>query len=161
MTHKLVTLLALASSQRAQTLEFIDVNSIMFGEDLVTIPIYKLLKTSTVKNNKFSLKLKSYDKFPNICVVRALKVYISRTKSLRGSETKLFISFVKPHYAVSRSTISRWIKSVLEEAGIDIDVFKAHSTRSASCAMAKRDGVCMDQILKTAGWSNNRTFKKF
>ena len=50
---------------------------------------------------------------------------------------------------------------MLEEAGIDITAFQAHSTRAASYSKAKNDNVSTDDILKTAGWSNDRTFKKF
>ena len=47
------------------------------------------------------------------CVVTTLKEYISRTESLRGSESQLFVSYSKPHKAVSRDKISRWVKTVL------------------------------------------------
>ena len=46
--------------------------------------------------------------------------------------SQLFRSLHKPFKPVSRDTISRWIKSVLELAGIDNAIFKAHSTRVAA-----------------------------
>ena len=92
---------------------------------------------------------------------RALKEYIRRTESIRKNEKQLFISFHKPYAAVARSTISRWLKDVLYEAGIDVGTFKAHSTRAASCSRAKKDGVPIEDILRNAGWANDSTFKKF
>ncbi|KAK2556014.1 hypothetical protein P5673_022007, partial [Acropora cervicornis] len=45
-----------------------------------------------------------------LCVYEALNYYISTTEKLRNS-TKLLVSFIKPHRAVTSSTIGRWIKS--------------------------------------------------
>ena len=154
-------LLALSSAQRAQTLHAIKIDNVRFCKDLVVIPINSLLKQTNIRSKSFSLHLKLYKEDPDLCTYTALKKYIERTKDLRNGEKQLFISFQKPHKAVSKSTISRWLKVVLEEAGIDITVFQAHSTRAASCSKAKNDNVSTDDILKTAGWSNDRTFKKF
>ena len=161
LSVKLVMLLALTTAQRAQTLHKINVNNIIFGNDLVVIPIVCLLKHSTPKNRKMTLNLKSYSECPAICVVNALKEYIEKTKDLRKNENPLFISYNRPHAAVSKDTISRWLKRVMEESGIDIDLFSAHSTRAASCSKAKVDEIHIDEILKTAGWSNSKTFEKF
>ena len=154
-------LFALITAQRAQTLQFLFLDNIYFQNDCVTIYITNLLKQTTAKNRKFSLKLKKYDENPSICIVKVLKEYIKRTQSLRGSERQLLISFHKPYGAVSRNTISRWIKTVMFESGIDIDVFKAHSTRAASCSKAKFEGTPIVEILKTAGWKSDKTFEKF
>ena len=161
LTYKLVMLIALISAQRAQTLHKIYVSQIRICDDLVTIPIFDLLKQSRPNRAKFALKFKNFDKKPAVCVVCTLKAYLERTKYLRRQEDQLFISFCKPFGPVSKDTISRWLKSVLEEAGIDTAIFKAHSTRAASCSRAKKDCVPIDDILKTAGWSNKRTFEKF
>ena len=133
LTCKLVMLLALSTAQRAQTLQKIYVKNIVFSENLVYIPIIELIKQSKCNNRKFALHLKPYVKNRAICVVDTLKEYLKRTKILRGNQDQLLISFIKPHKAVSRDTISRWLKLVLEQAGIDVDVFKGHSTRAASC----------------------------
>ena len=161
LSYKLVMLIALASAQRAQTLHMIYVSSITFVNDLVVIPILNLLKQYKPGRNRFSIQMKMNNDDPSICVVRTLKEYIERTKSLRNGIDQLFISFLAPHSAVSKSTISRWIKTVLEESGIDIKMFGAHSTRAASCSNAKRNDVPIGDILKTAGWSNKETFEKF
>ena len=49
----------------------------------------------------------------------------------------------------------------MNSAGIDINVFKSHSTRSASTSGAKSVNVPIDTILKSAGWSQTGTFSKF
>ena len=88
-------------------------------------------------------------------------MYVIHTKPLRGEETQLLISFVKPHRAVSKDTIGRWVKCVLANAGIDTNQFGAHSTHSASTLAAKRSGLDMTTIMRAAGWSNASTFARF
>ena len=58
-------------------------------------------------------------------------------------------------------TLGRWIKTVLEGAGIDMSLFKSHSTRHASATAAFAADIPIDEILKRAGWSNAMTFKRF
>ena len=62
---------------------------------------------------------------------------------------------------MSVQTISRWLKQVLDYAGVDTHVFKSHSTRAASTSAAKAQDVPLDQILEAAGWSKEATFSKF
>lgn len=70
-----------------------------------------------------------------LCIVANLKEYITRTEKLREGREN-FISCVKPHKHVSRDTISRWTKSVLEKADTDITKFSTHSTCTASTSAA-------------------------
>ena len=160
LTYKLVALFALVTAQRAQSLHALNVNDIVFGKELVVIPIKALLKQSRPGNNNFSIQLKPFHD-TSICIVETLKEYVLRTKKLRREESRLFISFQKPHKAASKDTISRWIKFVLQESGIDTEIFKSHSTRAASVSYAKSCNYPIEDILKTAGWSNNQTFYKF
>ncbi|CAG2203473.1 unnamed protein product [Mytilus edulis] len=63
--------------------------------------------------------------------------------------------------AVTSCSIARWLKLVLSNAGINVLKFKAHSYRSASSSAAKRAGISLNDILKTANWASAQTFKKF
>ena len=152
-------LLALATHQRAQTLHSICIDNIIFSKSLVVIPITKMLKHTTVRKPSFSINLKRYID-SDLCVINALELYLKQTETIRKSRN-LFISFQRPHGAVSVSTISRWIKNVLKEAGIDTDIFKAHSTRSASSVKALSDQKDINEISKDDGWSKNRIFEKY
>ena len=67
---------------------------------------------------------------------------------------------MKPHKEASKSTLSRWIKVTLGLAGIDTKIFSAHSTRAASTSAMKACGLPINDIMKTAGWSSERTFAK-
>uniref|UniRef100_A0A1X7VS99 Tyr recombinase domain-containing protein n=1 Tax=Amphimedon queenslandica TaxID=400682 RepID=A0A1X7VS99_AMPQE len=70
---------------------------------------------------------------------------------MRRNENRLFISFIKQHNAVTSSSIARWLRTTLEEAGID-SVFGAHSIRGASASAAARGGVTLREILEAASW---------
>ena len=80
---------------------------------------------------------------------------------MRGTERKLFVSFIQPHKGVSKDTISRWAKLGLESAGIDTSQFTAHSTRAATSSKAKERDLPLDVILATAGLGSAATFQKF
>ena len=114
---------------------------------MAIISVCSLLKTSCPRSKKYTFELYPYNHDFKICALDALKCYVDRTKKIRKNEDQLFISFCKPYHAVSKSTISRWIKNVLEESGIETEIF----TRSAACAGYKRDGMEVSKILERAG----------
>ena len=101
-----------------------------------------------------------YSVDPDICPYVCLEDYLERTKNLRQNGT-LLIATIKPHRPVGTQTLGRWIKTVLEGAGIDMSLFKPHSTRHASATAAFAADIPIDEILKRAGWSNAMTFKRF
>ena len=74
---------------------------------------------------------------------------------------QLFVAFIKPHHAVTSSTIARWLKTTLEQAGIDTAIFKAHSTRGASTSAAALRGVTTSDIILAADWSSDSVFRRF
>ena len=47
------------------------------------------------------------------------------------------------------------------KAGIDINVYKPHSIRSAAASKAKVANASLLEIMQTAGWSSAATFAKF
>jgi len=159
-TFKLSALLALLTAQRLQSLLLIDIRNIVFSENIVKIRFGDLLKQSKPGKHISELVLDSYvDK--NLCVVTCLKSYLHLKSKLRGkTENRLFISFVAPYKSVSKDTITRWIRTVMNSAGIDTGTFKPHSVRSASVSSVSNK-LPLSTILKTAGWSNTCTFRKF
>ena len=100
-------------------------------------------------------------KYPvkELCVYETLNYYLKATENLRNSIT-LLVSYIKPYRAVISSTIGRWIKTMLGQAGIDTELFSAHSTRCASMSKAIASDST-DVILATAGWTEESTFRKF
>ena len=97
-----------------------------------------------------------------LCVVQHIIEYLQRTDRLRPPQCEqLLISLQKPHGPVSTETISRWCKLFLTSAGVDTNKFKAHSTRAASTSHLAAKNIEISSILKSVGWSNERTFKTF
>ena len=160
LTLKLVLLIALTTGQRYQTLTFLDISEQYMQKN---DKCFNFALTDHLKQDKPGQVFGNVClyKYPvrELCVYETLNYYISTTEKLRNS-TKLLVLFVKPHRAVTSSTIGRWIKSVLGQAGIDTERFSGHSTRCASTSKA-RLSVSTDIILATAGWTKESTFRKF
>ena len=158
LTLKLVTLILLVSGQRGQTVHLLNLSNMRVSVDSYTFLFSKLLKQTRPGFPNPTVTLTAF-RDSRLCVVTTLKEYISRTELLRGSESQHFVSYIKPHKAVSRDTIGRWVKTVLSSAGIDTKKFKPHSTRAAAVSAASNVSVSL--ILSTAGWSSESTFAKF
>ena len=150
LTLKTVMLLALLTCQRRQTLHCFSLCNITVTEHLITIKIGDLLKQTRPGFQLHDISIPAYPQDRRLCPCTVLKEYIERTASLRSGD-QLFISWVKPHKPVSPDTISRWLKLVLGQAGINVVLYTAHSVRSAATSAA-------ESIMKTAGWSNSSTF---
>ena len=104
----------------------------------------------------------SFEEDSSLCVVDDLNEYLQKSEKWRTSdEWQLLLSFVQPHKPVVSSTISGWIKKVLTILGVDVGVFKEHSTRSASASEAALSGLSVLDILERGCWSNSSTWQKF
>ena len=113
------------------------------------IPIIQKIKQSKPGNHIYPLSFKTYPKDTKLCVVAHLKRYIELTQDLRSSD-KLFISYTKPYQVISKDTISRWWKTVMELSGIDIQKYYTHSPRSAASSKVKSMGMSLKNV-KCAG----------
>ena len=109
-----------------------------------------------------SLKVYSFEEDTKLCVGATFKEYLKRTKVyLEGNKDQLLLSFVKLRNPVVSSTISRWIKNVLREAGIDNKIFKGQSTRSVTTSKVGLAGLSLTGILERGSWSNASTWQRF
>ncbi|XP_031337283.1 uncharacterized protein LOC116166471 [Photinus pyralis] len=165
LSKKLATLLALATAHRVQTLSLIDIRNIHKIPDgtAIQIKIPDRIKTSRKNGMQPLLSLPFLTDRPEICVATTLEIYLTRTSSRRPKNChKLFITLKRPHTEVTSQTLSRWIKQTLTQSGINTEIFSAHSTRHASTSAACRNGLNLDEIRRTAGWSKNSdTFAKY
>lgn len=155
---QLCMLFLLTSAQRCQTLHLIEIKDIQISTNRVVIYPNHLLKQSKPGQHLESMKFEKFPKDKNLCFVTVLSEYLQRTKHLRTGK-KLLISTIKPHKGVSKDTVARWIRQTMDKAGID-NMFKPHSIRAASTSKAKKVGVPLQVITKTAGWANAKVFAK-
>ena len=68
--------------------------------------------------------LEAYPCDRRLCVIFVLKsIYKKRTQEIRGSKTNIFWSYIKPHCENTKDTISRWLRTVMFNSGIDCGKF--------------------------------------
>ena len=133
LSCKTVMLLALLSSQRCQTLHLIDIRNVKITKSNVQIVLGDLFKTSKACRHisELNILVPAFEANRHLCIV----------------------STIKQHKGVSRDTISRWIKHVMNDAGVDMTIFSPR-TRSVSASAVKQT-VPVQTIMKTVGWSHD------
>lgn len=163
ITKKLVILLAICTAHRVQTLSLIRLENIAISENGVKINITDVIKTSAPGRDQPVLFLPYFRENICICPATVLSDYISFTRELRSEGTsRLLLTYKRPYKAATTQSISRWLKQVLSESGVDVGIFGAHSTRHASTSAASFAGINIETIRKTAGWTNSSTsFARF
>ena len=166
VTFKLTMLMALVCATRADTLHKLDLQFRVFKRDGVSFTIPQLTKTSNPKKPSLKLFFPAFPQDRRLCPVTYLKHYEGLTKEFRpvmsgNKPIPLFLSILSPHKPITSSTLSRWIKCILKDSGIDTSTFKGHSTRSAATSPARNKSVSVMDIMKVADWSNSNTFTKF
>ena len=167
LTLKTVTLIALTSSDRAQTIHALDIHNLNYVAQGLEFNIPSILKHSRKGRPSRRVLCVEWDAAElNVC--KYVEAYIAKTFKFRlkavnlGKEkpSQLFLSH-RTGKPVKRASISRWIREVLSLSGIDITTFKAGSTRSASTSAAARFGASPEQIIKQGDWSNLGTYQRF
>ena len=126
-------------------------------DDCACFMVSERLKGSKARSPPQEVHLPKYTKHESLCVHRCLRTYLRRTKPLRGKVRSLFLITRKPHTAAKRDTVRGWIKSVMKKAGINVNLYKCHSTRSASTSKAAHS-LPLGSIMKAAGWASASSF---
>lgn len=163
LTVKLVTLLALITGHRIQTLAKIQLRNITLFNDRLEIKISDGIKTSNPKRVQPLLVIPYFKENPSLCLASVIEIYIRRTENVRPTNNDyLILTIKKPVHPASSQRISKWIKNGLQAGGIDLTQFSSYSTRHAATSAACRAGVSIETIRKAAGWTDkSNTFNKF
>ena len=104
-----------------------------------------------------------------LCPVRALRRYIRFARAIRGpTQRRLFISINSDYNKdISRSTISRWLCSVVKMAyggtpGVgDAPSVRAHEIRAWSSSLAFAHSRSLREVLDAAYWRSEDPFINF
>ena len=161
LSKKLVMLLALISPERSSVLADLDTRYLKKRPDGFTFLLTNPHKTGD-PTSESSVSFPSLPEDLSLCPLACLNAYLTATSNFRSpGHHKLFLSFNQPHNEISRTTIARWLCDVIQAAGIDSSVFKAHSTRAASTSSAAKNNLPLADILKMGDWSSPSTFQKF
>ena len=153
LTLKLTMLLCLTSGQRGQTVHKFDFNYIQDLGDRYRISVHEKLKQTKPGRHLEPIELLAFPEDKELWFVQNLREYIHRTDPLRKDHSQLLLSYGKPFKPVARDTVSRWVKQVLQSAGIDITKYSAHSYRAASTSNVKVKGLNIAEIMNSAGLS--------
>jgi len=162
LAKKAATLLALVNADRCSDLAALDRDHVKWSASGVEFTVVQLTKT----RKSGALRKVFYPMFNDnseICPVTVLR-YLQKTAeqaATLGSPKPVFITSRKPIRQARPGTIGHWIKDILGAAGINTDVYSAHSTRSASTSWAASKGVPINDILKAANWSSQTTFEQY
>ncbi|KAK7933481.1 hypothetical protein WMY93_004377 [Mugilogobius chulae] len=102
-----------------------------------------------------------------LCPVRALRVYVDKTASFRGTE-QLFVSWSPPHRdkPLTKQRLSHWIVEAIsvayESSGLHPPAgLRAHSTRGMATSWAMFRGTSVEEICAAASWATPHTFARF
>jgi hypothetical protein len=158
LSWKLAILFAITCPKRVSSLTSLDLNHYRILPEGVVF-------TLTVPTKGTRPFFTRYPTDPVLCPVDCFTHYLTLTREKRvaqqGKPINLFISYIKPPHPVTKATIACWILSLIKEAGIDTEIFKAYSVRGASTTAAANVLVPLQEILNMADWSNASTFCQF
>ncbi len=102
-----------------------------------------------------------------LCPVRALCIYMDRTRSFRSSE-QLLVCYggQQKGKAVSKQRLAHWIVDaialVYQSQGEPCPMgVRAHSTRSVASSYALAHSTSLADICRAAGWATLNTFVRY
>lgn len=124
LTCKLCMLICLTCAARVYTIHALKLSCMQKKTSSFVLNFDSLLKTCRPGFRRPNIVLKAYPADRRLCVYTLLVEYLKRTSHLRSeNDDALFISYVRPHNAASKDTLSRWIRYIMMRSGIDIRVF--------------------------------------
>ena len=165
LTQKLVTLIGLTTIGRSSEIHCLT----LLGMSKINNS-YEMFSIGNKKHSQQGktdppIKIHSFPENEALCPVKCIDAYLEMTQPWRenlGTETRnmLWLSFASPHKPVSKPTITRWIISILNKAGIDTQSFKSHSVRAASSPKVSKAGLSTADILIRGNWKGASVWEK-
>ena len=134
LSIKSAMLLALARPSRSVDLSKLDIRTRFFTSSGLVFKPQHLSKQSRQSKPLADFFYPRFPEDPQVCPVVTLQAYEARTLEFRAlksdsPKTTLFLSWIEKHNPVTSCTIARWLKTCLQDAGIDTGIFNAHSVR--------------------------------
>ena len=165
LTYKTVFLTALALAGRCSDLVRLGGRPPYFtlsSHGIRLVPV-KLKKQCREGHTMLDMFIPKFGENRKLDPVRALRVYLGRTESVRGESPSLFFTFGSGNKKVpSPRTVARWLVAVISATpGAVSGHVTAHSVRALSTSIAFQARVSLEEILKAADWSSSNTFCQF
>lgn len=183
VTFKTVFLLALASGSRRSEIHAWVKAGVMFDSDAKHVYL-KAASGFLAKNQRLDRSSSAFSPVvipaltdsndltgseTTLCPVRALKLYLDRTHSIRNAREKLFISFKAGHkQEIKPQTISSWLRQTITlaysqlkpEQAKNLNI-KAHHIRAMASSWANLGGVALTDIMTSCHWRSHTTFTSY
>ena len=163
LSMKLATLLMILSGNRVNMLTHFSISNMFITEEECTFVFSHVLKNTRPGFNAQPMTFRAYPFCDTLCPVKTIWQYVHLRNSVTN-DTQFFVTTTKKngvHRGATSDTIARWIKEMLGLSGIDSGKYPAHSCRSASTSAALFRGINLGTIIKSASWSNVKTFKTY
>ena len=163
LSYKTAMLLALIIIPRGAEINMLDISMMGLTKTKCVFTLKGLPKNKKKGKRTPVLDFENFKEDKDLCPVKSLIDYCSLTEPFRraNNETSLFLGLLKPHAALTKSSIARWLKEVLKWAGIDTKIYQAHSVRSAATSKAFMKGLSVPDIIKKGNWSRESTWQTF
>ena len=178
LTYKTVFLLALASGRRRSELHALGVSDGLVKLSktevvLRTTPGF-LAKNQVAGSVATPITIKALSNLTGsdpqevtLCPVRAIRWYLSRTKSRRDGNMRFFLPLSKKADC-SAADISKWICGTISWAHSECSEHQrglarvsAHEVRAIATSAALLSGVPLDEILQAGTWRSSNSFVSF
>ena len=172
LSQKALFLLALATAKQVGELQAL--SSVTFvGLDACLSYISQFVAKSESLTHSIlrSFLVKSLSDFAagldtdlHLCPVRALRIYLDRTRSLSPLRRRLFVSPRRPTRAMSKNAVSFFLREVIHAAGAsrpEVGSVRAHEVRIVSTSVAFHRNWSVSSVLESATWSSSSVFSSF
>ncbi|KAG8548297.1 hypothetical protein GDO81_025858 [Engystomops pustulosus] len=179
LTLKTTFLIAITTARRIGEIQALSINEpyCLISDDriILTLDPNFVPKVCTAFHRNQEVVLPSFCQNPraakeiswhSLDVRRVVLRYMEVSKNWR-KDSNILLQFQGKNKGkkASKSSLSRWIKTVIKEAyeALEMavpDTIKAHSTRAMATSWAERRGATIEQICKAATWSSSLTFAK-
>ena len=144
------------------------------GDDLILsyLPFF-VAKTESPSNPlPQSFRLKTLSDFAHglaegslLCPVRALHIYLRKTKGLARRSYALFVSPRVPSRVILKNALSFFLRDVIIGAGaadvVSGSSVRAHSIRGVATSVAFLRNWSVSKVLEAATWRSNSVFASF
>ena len=173
LSQKTLFLLALSTAKRVGELQALSSVVTFVGVDacISYTPHFVAKSESLTRSIPRSFLVRSLSDFAVgldddllLCLVRALRIYLDRTRSLSPSRHRLFVSPRRPSRAMSKNAVSSFLHEVIHAAGAarhEVGSVRAHEIRSVSTSVAFHRNWPVSSVLESATWSSSSVFSSF
>ena len=173
LSQKTLLLVALATAKRVGELQALSsvVTFVRSDARLSYVPQFVAKSESLTRSIPRSFLVKSLSDFAAgldddllLCPVRALRIYLDRTRSVAPVCHRLFISPRRSSRAMSKNAVSFFLREVIHAAGASrpgVGSVRAHEIRSVSTSVAFHRNWSVSAVLESATWSSSSVFSSF